>query len=173
MPTQNLLTGDVILERDGRIIWRDVPLGIDLAHLIRVSSDPNGLIEAPLGSIAVGPGGPWVNTDGAFAWTGIGASSVVVPPGTPAVIIPPGTNLVLLDTTLGSPIVYLPPVSAGAQITFRIVAGVLPAQLTPVGTNGVNGTMFAVYVLDPLVDVSASFAGDATANGTWWLVSTT
>jgi len=171
MPTQNLLVGDVILEEDGRIIWRDVPLGIDLAKLIRVSSDPNGVVSAPEGSIAIGPGGPWVNIDGAFAWTGIGASSVVIPAGVPAAIIPPGTRFVFIDTTLGSPILYLPAVSAGAEITFRITAGALQAQLTPIGANGVNGTPMATYLLDPFVEDSASFGGDASANGTWWKIA--
>jgi len=82
----------------------------------------------------------------------------------------PYDRIALCDTTLGAIILYAPQVAAG-RLTVKIIAGVLPVQVTPfVPTEGINGTAGATYIVDPLVDDSAEFIGDPT-NGVWELVT--
>ena len=45
------------------------------ARLHYAGADPNGVLSAPIGSLAMSPVGTWQNTDGAFAWVLLSAGS--------------------------------------------------------------------------------------------------
>jgi hypothetical protein len=71
----NLFDNDVVLEAfEGSVVFRDIPTGVNLLKVSYTGVDPNGTMTAPVGSIASGPAGTWVNTNGASAWSPIGTS---------------------------------------------------------------------------------------------------
>ena len=93
-----------------------------------------------------------------------------VPGSAGAAAMGPYDRIALCDTTLGAIILYAPPVADGF-LTVKIIAGILPVQVTPnVPTEGVDGTAGATYIVDPAIDDSAQFVGNV-ADGVWELVT--
>ena len=66
----NLLSGEVVLDAmsGARVVWRDVQTGVVLTTLQYVIGDPNGVVSAEEGALAIGEAGTYQNTDGGMAW---------------------------------------------------------------------------------------------------------
>jgi len=76
----NIFDGDIVLDYlDAAIVFRDVALSVDKLKILYTAVDPNGVLTAPEGSIASGPAGTFVNTDGITAWSPIGSGGPVQP----------------------------------------------------------------------------------------------
>lgn len=69
----NTFDNQVILEAfEGAIIFQDLPTSTPLARIVFSLIDPNGVITAEQGSLALSPLGLWENTDGMTAWVLVG-----------------------------------------------------------------------------------------------------
>jgi hypothetical protein len=75
----NLFDGGVVVEYlEGALIFRDIPNGVDKLKILFTAGNPNGSLSAPIGALASGPAGLWINTNGATAWSPAGVSAGAV-----------------------------------------------------------------------------------------------
>lgn len=101
----NTFDNQVILEAfEGAVIFQDLPTATPLARIVFAAGNPNGLISGEIGSLCLSPVGLWENTDGATAWTVLGAG------GVPASI----------NTTLCRVAVSVVPVGLLRNVTFTV-----------------------------------------------------
>jgi hypothetical protein len=68
----NLFDNEVVLEAfGGGVVFRDVPTGTDLLRVLYTAVDPNGILDAPVGSLASGAAGTFQST-GPLTWVLLG-----------------------------------------------------------------------------------------------------
>lgn len=83
----NELSEGVILDTArGTLTFRDFASGIDAMRLLYTPVDPNGLYLAPQGSIASGPSGAFLNTNGGTVWAAIGGAAATARYGNTATV---------------------------------------------------------------------------------------
>jgi hypothetical protein len=123
----------------GRIYTDIVTVGS--IEIYQVSSDPNGVLSARRGSLAVDNSvSPkvWQNTDGATSWQDVSSSTTVLSINS-STILAPGTNYVVLVDASGGPVTVTLPLAAlmnGRSVTVKKID--TSANLVTVAAPGGN-----------------------------------
>lgn len=162
----NVFDNLVVLEAtEGLIVFRDFATGVDALFFFFYPGNPNGIVPAPKGSIASGPAGAFINTDGAVAWAVLGGGGGGGSLQNAYDFTPSGA---ITTSLAGGPVAVANPLAAG-QTAFTVVQnapGQLAVDVTGSARFTTDLTARDLQLADPTLGTSLfidSAAGEAAA----------
>jgi hypothetical protein len=72
----NALDNALIIRDTATLVFRNLATSVNKLQIKYTAVDPNGVVTAQIGSIASGPEGMWINTDGGTTWAPVITSEV-------------------------------------------------------------------------------------------------
>jgi hypothetical protein len=72
----NALDNALIIRDTATLVFRNLATSVNKLQIKYTAVDPNGVVTAQIGSIASGPTGMWINTDGGTVWATVITSDV-------------------------------------------------------------------------------------------------